>query len=133
MESNSLSLLLAGSLSASLGLDLSAASECPYMLYMLMKNNAPALHPEVEVANMYLSPAFFFGFRCSSPCSTPSNRQVLVASVTSAPLPPPANGHLSLMVRMIFPRRGAENLVQRLVSTRRVVSTGPSLPLSNAP
>ena len=59
MESSSLSLLLAGSLSAPLGLDLSAASECPYMLYMLIKNTAPALHPEVEVANMYLSPKFF--------------------------------------------------------------------------
>lgn len=41
-------------------LDLSAASEYPYIL---MKNNAHAPRPEVEVANMYQSPTyFFFGF-----------------------------------------------------------------------
>jgi hypothetical protein len=34
------------------------------------------------------------------------------------------------MVRMTFPRRGAENLVHHFLSIRRVTPTGPSLPLS---
>jgi hypothetical protein len=105
-------------------LDLSAASESPYML---MKNNAHAPHPEVEVANMYLSPTFF-GFRFNSPCFTSSNRQVLVALVTSALPPPPANAQTFLMVLMIFPRRGVENLVHHFVSTRRVASSSLSSP-----
>ena len=44
--------------------------------------------------------------------------------------PHPLNAHVFLMVRMTFPRRGAENLVHNFVPTRRVTPTCPSSPFS---
>ena len=82
---------------------------------------------------IYLLPFFVFCSHCNSPRFTYSNRQVLAALVTSANTPLPPNAYTFLMVRMTFPRRGAENLVHHYVSIRQVIPARQTSPFSNVP